>query len=257
MREVSGGLLGRPSDPIAEALTCIQDATVDEEVRAIILEIDSPGGEVTASDQIYRALMRFKEARKGRKVIALLGDVAASGGYYIAVAADYIVAHPTTLTGSIGVLISTLNVKELADKIGIRDVTVKSGENKDMLNPFREVREGELKLLQEAVDEMHGRFVSLVARGRGLSEAEVREVADGRILTARQALDVKLVDQIGYWEDVMAKTAEILGVPAVKVFRYEFKLTWLERLLMSRSDLAFWKALLEPQSPRLMYLWTR
>ncbi len=257
LREMGGGLLGRASDPVAGTLACIQDATVDPEVRAILLEVDSPGGEVTASDQIYRALLRFKEARAGRRVVALLGDLAASGGYYVAVASDYIVAHPTTLTGSIGVLISTLNVKELADKLGIRDVTIKSGENKDTLNPFREVREGELGILQAAVDEMHARFIALVARGRGLREEEVREVADGRILTARQALAARLVDQIGYWEDAQAKTAELLGEQSVKVFRYEPRLTWLERFLMARVGRDFWNALLVPPSPRLMYLWSR
>jgi len=255
LREAGGGLIGRATDPVADVLTCIQDATVDSEVRAILLEVDSPGGEVTASDQIYRALIRFKEAKPGRKVVALLGDVAASGGYYVAVASDYIVAHPTTLTGSIGVLISTLNVKELADKLGIRDVTVKSGPNKDLLNPLKEVRESELALLQEAVDEMHARFIALVARGRRLTEEEVRAVGDGRIMTAQQALQARLVDQIGYWEDALAKTAELLGEPSVRVFRYESRLTWLERLLMSRSGLALWQALTVPRLPRLMYLW--
>jgi protease-4 len=257
-RSASSGMFGELSDPVGDVLACIQDATQDEEVMAIILEVDSPGGEVTASDVIYKALLDFKKAKKGRKVVALFGDVAASGAYYIAMAADYILVQPTTITGSIGVLISTMNFKELGDRFGVKDVTIKSGANKDLLNPLGEVTSAHLAIMQGVVDEIYGRFVSLVAEGRKLPLPEVRALADGRILTAKQAVDAKLVDGVGYWDDAVKKTAELVGVKTVKVFRYEQKESLWDLLrATSRSRLSVdgLKGLLEPKSPKLMYLW--
>jgi protease-4 len=257
-RSQSSGVFGDVSDPVGTVLACIQDATQDEEVMAIILEIDSPGGEVTASDVIYKALLDFKKARKGRKVVALFGDVAASGAFYIAMAADYIVVQPTTITGSIGVLISTMNFKGLGDMLGVKDVTIKSGPNKDLLNPLREITPAEKALVQAVVDDIYVRFVKIVCEGRHLEEPAVKLIADGRILTAQQALDAKLVDEIGYWDDTVKKTAELLGEDEVKVFRYEHpRLSLLDMLTASATadKAAPFKSLLEPKSPRLMYLW--
>lgn len=260
-RSTASGLFGELSDPVGEVLACIQDATQDEDVMAIILEVDSPGGEVTASDVIYKALLDFKKAKAGRKVVALFGDVAASGAYYIAMAADYILVQPTTVTGSIGVLISTVNFKELGDMFGVKDVTIKSGVNKDLLNPLSEVSPAHLAIMQGVVDEVYGRFVSLVVAGRKLPEAEVRAVADGRILTANQALAAKLVDGVGYWDDAVNKTAELVGVKTVKVFKYEQRESLWDLLRASASAgsrlslKGSVKGLLEPQSPRFMYLW--
>ena len=202
------------------AAMSIRTAMQDPAVKAIILVVNSPGGGITASDVIYNELLKFKKSDPSRKIVALFGDLAASGGYYVACAADRVVAHPTTITGSIGVLISTLNVKGLGEKIGIKDVTIASGENKDMLNPFKDLTETQQKLLQATVDEMYKRFVRIVAEGRHLSEDEVTKVADGRILTAPQALESKLIDRIGYWDDAMEETRHLLKVRAVKVVRY-------------------------------------
>lgn len=261
-RSASAGMFGETSDPVGDVLACIQDATKDEDVMAIILEVDSPGGEVTASDVIYKALLDFKTAKKGRKVVALFGDVAASGAYYIAMAADYILVQPTTITGSIGVLISTMNYKELGDMLGVKDVTIKSGANKDLLNPLGVVSPVHLSIMQGVVDEIYGRFVSLVAEGRKLPEPTVRALADGRIMTAKQAMDAKLVDGVGYWDDAVKKTAELVGVKKIKVFKYEQRgsLWNLLRSASAGSRLSLagmngLSGLLQPPSPRLMYLW--
>lgn len=254
-RTASAGLLGEVSDPVGDVLSCIQDATKDEEVMAIILEVDSPGGEVTASDVIYRALMEFKKAKKGRKVVALFEDMAASGAYYIAMAADHIVAQPTTITGSIGVLISTMNFKGLGDKLGVEDVTIKSGANKDMLNPLREVTPAERAIVQGVVDDTYSRFVSLVAKGRHMPEEKVRELADGRILTARQALDAQLVDSIGYWDDAVRVTGDLMDLPAVKVYKYEPRHSFWDFLKVSSIGSDAVKRLMEPRPAKMMYLW--
>jgi protease-4 len=225
-------------------------------VKAIILEIDSPGGEVTASDVIYKALLDFKKAQKGRKVVALFGDIAASGAFYIAMAADYIIVQPTTITGSIGVLISTVNVKGLVDMLGIKDVTIKSGVNKDMLNPLNDISPAQMALVQTVVDEMYARFVMLVSEGRHIPEADVRIIADGRIMTAKQALEAKLVDGEGYWDDAVEKTAELLSVDSVKIFKYEHHVSLLDLLTAeSRSKAFTFQGLLQPNPPRMMYLW--
>lgn len=255
-RSTSSGVLGNISDPVGDVLACIQDATQDEDVKAIILEVDSPGGEVTASDVIYKALLDFKKAQKGRKVVALFGDVAASGAYYISMAADYIVVQPTTITGSIGVLMSTMNFKGLGDMLGVKDVTIKSGVNKDLLNPLREVTPEQLALVQGVVDDMYARFVRLVSEGRHLPIDQVKGIADGRILTARQAIDAKLVDSEGYWEDAVKKTEELLDVESVKIYKYEQQSSLLDLLMaQSRTTTGPFQGLLQPKSPRLMYLW--
>ena len=249
------GFLSSTVGSADQALRAIHRATHDSEVKALILEVDSGGGGITASDVIYKALLDFKKAQRGRKIVAVFGDVAASGAYYVSLASDCIVAHPTTITGSIGVLIQTLNLKGLGEKVGIKDVTIKSGANKDILNPFGEMTAEQRQLLQGLVDELHSRFVSLVAQGRKLPEDQVRAFADGRIFSASKAMDLGLVDQIGYWEDAMAKTSDLLGARSIKVYRYEqgFSLsaflksveTWdpVSNLLLSR-----------PQT-RLLYLW--
>ena len=214
--------------PVETVLRQIRAATVDDSIRAIILEVDSPGGGVTASDIIYKALLDFKAKSEGRKVIALFGDLAASGGYYVATAADYIIAHPTSLTGSLSVLITQLNVKQLGDQYGVRMETIKSGKNKDMLSPFSNLSDEQRIILQELVDEMHGRFVECITKARSaLSADEVRSIADGRIFTSKKALELKLIDQIGYWDDAVAKTSELLGEDEVKVMKYadEFSLS--------------------------------
>lgn len=236
------------------ALRGIRRATQDQDVRAIILEIDSGGGGITASDILYHELMLFKQARDGRRVIAICGDLAASGAYYVALAADRIIAHPTTITGSLGVIIQTLNFRELAQRFGIQDVTVKSGENKDLLNPLSEISPEQLALVQGIVDAMHARFTGLIAKSRNLEPDSVARLADGRIFTADQAIEHNLIDSIGYWQEAVAMTRELLGVQDIIIYRYEPTFSW--RQLLRASHNLHPRAWLDAmQTPRLLYYW--
>jgi protease IV len=222
-----GGLFASRG-PVETALRQIRAATEDGDVKAIILEVDSPGGGVTASDLMYKALLDFKASTPDRKIVALLGDIAASGGYYVTTAADYIIAQPTTITGSIGVIISKYNIKKLGDDYGVKLETIKSGRNKDILSPFADLSDEQKTVLQDVVDEMYQRFVGLVARARpGVSKDDLQRLTDGRVFTSTKALECKLIDEIGYWNDAVAKTEGLLDVKEVKVVRYseEFSLS--------------------------------
>jgi len=253
--DTDGGFFGAQPGSASLALRAIQRATRDAQVRGLILEVDSGGGGITASDVLYHALLEFREARPDRVIVALFEDVAASGAYYVAVAADRIIAHPTTVTGSIGVLIQTLNVRELAQKLGVKDVTIKSGDNKDMLNPLNELSDEQRRMLQGIVDELHSRFVRLVVEHRELPEDDVRRFADGRIWTAGTALELGLIDEIGYWQDAVKQTAELLDAPSIRVYRYE-ELFSFASLLRSLNPWQPAAALFPPASrSRLMYLW--
>ena len=254
-RELDGGWLGT-MDPVEDCLRQIRAARQDEDVAGIILEVDSPGGEVTAADEIHRELMLFKESRENRRIVVLIHDLAASGGYYISVPADRIVAQPTALIGSIGVIMQTLNVQGLSEKIGVTDTTIKSGKNKDLLNPFHPVDPEQIALLQESVDAMYDRFVGLVAQGRSLKKSEVKPLADGRVFTAEEALRHKLVDAIGYWDEAFDETADLLGVSDLYVVTYQVERTFLEQLLGVRAPLPGLRALLSAAAtPRRLYLW--
>jgi protease-4 len=255
MMEDSGGFFPPGPGSTSMALQSIARATADPNVRAIILEVDSGGGGITASDILYTALQKFKSSADGRKVVALYGDVAASGAYYVSVAADHIVAHPTTITGSIGVLMQTFNVQGLAEKLGVKDVTIKSAPNKDILNPFQELTEDQRAMLQEVIDEMYDRFVGLVATNRNLTMDEVKRVADGRIFTAGKAKEYGLVDQIGYWGDTVTKTAELLGVNEISVYRYEQAISFAS-FLRARAPTETPEAVLRRLTQlRLLYRW--
>lgn len=210
------------------ALRSIRRATCDPEVEGIILEINSGGGGITDSDIIYKALLDFKAAQEGRVIVSIMGDVAASGAYYIALASDRILAHPTTLTGSIGVIMQSYNFKELAAKLGVQDVTIKSGANKDMLNPFQDVKPEQKEMLQKVIMSMYDRFVTLVAENRRLPKETVVPIADGRVFVADEALRLRLIDGIGYGEDAQKKIAELLETDAVKVFRYDEQVTLMD-----------------------------
>ena len=244
-----------------EALRAIRRATRDEEVSGLLLEVDSGGGGITDSDIIYKALKNFKAADEKRVIVACMGSTAASGAYYISLAADKIIAHPTTLTGSIGVIMQSYNVKELAAKLGVSDVTIKSGANKDLLNPFQEVKPEQQALLQKVVTSMHGRFVSLVAENRALPLEVVAPLADGRVFVASEALEHKLIDGIGYFEDARRELANLLEVEDVKVFRYEEQMGLFDLFTRKPTfglDAGLGKVLLEALEGRrqLMYRWS-
>ena len=213
-------LESRPQVPLlARIREELKKAEDDDQVRAVVLRINSPGGTVTASDVLYHEVTSFK-ARRKVPVVASILDVGASGGYYVALAADRIVAHPTTVTGSIGVLMLTVNASGLLEKIGVSASYVKSGDFKDMGSPFRGIRPEERALFQDLIDRFYGRFVELVARSRKMDEARVRSFADGRIYTAGEALSLGLIDQIGYLEEAIAAAKAAAGLTEAKVVTY-------------------------------------
>ncbi len=218
-----------------DTLKQITDFRKDASIKAIVLRIDSPGGSVGPSQEIYREIRRTTQSKP---VVASLGSVAASGGYYIASAASHIVANPGTITGSIGVIIHLPNLKELFGKIGYEMTTIKSGQFKDIGNPAREITPEEKELLQATIDETYHQFVRDVALARSLPEDHVRQVADGRIIMGEKAVELKLVDQLGNFEDAVAKAGELAkieGEPEV-VKPKKAKFSLLEFLLGSDAS---------------------
>jgi len=207
-------------------------------VKAIVLRIDSPGGGVVPSQEIYDEVKRIR-AKNNKAVIASLGSVAASGGYYIAAATDRIVANPGTLTGSIGVIMETANVEGLLQKIGVEGVVIKSGKYKDVGSPLRKMTEEERALLQNVMDDVHAQFIEAVAEGRAIEFTDAQALADGRIFTGRQAKDVQLVDEIGDLEDAIQLAADVVGIegePRVIEPRRRFS---LRELLDSKLSAVF------------------
>jgi protease-4 len=180
-------------------------------VKAIVLRIDSPGGGVVPSQEIHDAVQRVRSKHK-KTVVASMGTVAASGGYYIAAAADRIIANPGTLTGSIGVIMELVNLEGLLKKVGVEGIVVKSGHYKDIGSPFRKMGPDDRRVLQAVMDDVHDQFIEAVAEGRSLDVAAVRKLADGRIFTGRQAVDAKLVDELGDLDDAVRIAADLVGI---------------------------------------------
>jgi len=180
----------------------------DDDVRAVVVRIDSPGGSVAPSQEIYSAL---RNLRKKKKVVVSMGNLAASGGYYIAAAADQIYASPGTLTGSIGVIFMHFNVRGLLEAVKVEETTLKAGKYKDTLSPFRPLNELDREEVQTISEDVYGQFIRDVAEGRGLREDEVRKLAEGRIYTGRRAKDLRLVDELGGFQDAVAKAWQLAG----------------------------------------------
>ena len=262
----SSGLGLGPAAPRVPLLVRIREelkkAAEDKNVRALVVRLNTPGGTVTASDIIYRELMLFRERTKVA-VIAVMMDVAASGGYYIALAADSIIAHPTTVTGSIGTILVTANVEGLMQKIGVAANTIKSAEHKDMGSPFRTLTAEERGIFQSVIDELQRQFVAKVVERRRLPEPTARELADGRIYTAPQALDKRLVDAIGYMPDAIAAARSAAGLDEAKVIVYkrprEYQATYYAQ---TRTEARALDATVERlaalagSGPRFLYLWS-
>ncbi len=193
----------------------------DSSVKAIVLRINSPGGTVAATQEIYQKLMKLR--KKGIILVASMGEVAASGGYYVAAACNHIVANFGTITGSIGVIAVSPNLKGLFKKLGIEMNVIKSGKYKDILSSHRDVTPAERALLQEMIDSSYNRFVKDVCAGRNLEESAVRPVADGRVLNGENALEHRLIDQIGTFEDSIIKAKELAKLPEdAPVFRKKY-----------------------------------
>ena len=223
-------------------------------VRGILLRIDSPGGAVAPAQEIYSEIMKLRADHK--TVYASMGTVAASGGYYIACAADYVLANPGTLTGSIAAVMVFSNIEELTNKIGVKPVIIKSGKYKDVGSPLRAMNPEERKLLQNVVDDVHQQFVQAVAKGRGLSVSEVKEIADGRIMTGQQALKLKLIDEIGGLEKTLELLAKKIGVEGrPRVIEEKEKTPFFDWLLQSSLSSRLIETLMPASLPRLQYIW--
>lgn len=198
----------------------LRQAADDKDVKAVVLHIDSPGGEVTASDTIYNAVRKFRDEKK-KPVVVYMGSMAASGGYYVACAGSHLIANDTTFTGSIGVIMESLKYKALFDKVGLEFVTFKSGKMKDMLSGSRDLSDEEKDYVQKMIMQTYDKFVGIVAKERKLPVDQLRNgIADGRVVSGKDALDAKLVDQLGEVEDAYAKAIALSGAKNARIVRY-------------------------------------
>lgn len=223
----------------------------NKSIKAVVVRIDSPGGAVAPTQEIYDAIGKLKSKKP---VVASMGGMAASGGYYIAVACDEVVANPGTLTGSIGVIMELGNVEELMKKLGLRGYSVKSGPYKDIGSPLRPLSPEGRAILQSLVDNVHAQFVNAVAKGRKMPEDKVKEIADGRVYSGEQAKKLGLVDILGNMEDavdIAGKRGGIEGTPEVVYARTEEK-SWWEKLLFSQLGGTFLKS----ERSGLRYEWS-
>src|SRR5438093_1223200 len=197
----------------------LRKAEKDDRIKALIVRINSPGGTITASDTLYREIHEFKRRKKVPAIAAIM-DVGASGGYYAALATDTIVAHPTAVTGSIGVVMLTVNAQGLMEKIGVAPLAIKSGSMKDAGSPFRALNPEERAVFQGVINDMYGRFVTLIVQSRKIQEERVRAFADGRVYTAEQALALGLVDRVAYLDEVVEMAKKAAGVDEARVVMY-------------------------------------
>jgi len=207
----------------------IEKLRKDKSVKALVVRVDSPGGSVGASQEIYRAIERFRNS--GKPVVVSMGNVAASGGYYVSAAADYIFANPGTITGSIGVIIQHVAYRELLEKIGVRTTTIKTGKFKDTLSPTRELTEEERKYLESTIKEAYEQFLKAILKHRKIKERRLRRVADGRVFTGKRAKELGLVDELGGLEDAIEKAKELASVPTAREFFVPEDKSLLQRVL--------------------------
>lgn len=249
--EVSGVIMGSEVDHV---LKQVRQARDDDNVIAVVLRIDSPGGSVSGADQIWRELSLL-----GKPIVASMGDMATSGGYYVAAPADRILAEPTTMTGSIGVILELPQIGELLDKIGVNMTTITTGPWKDSGSLFKQkLTPEELVRWKDLIDQTFDRFMRIVAKGRKLPLATVKPLADGRLFTANEALKAKLIDGIGYQDDAIQAAWKLARVESSRVIRYARPVNFLDPLALTQAtrtplglDAA---AMIRAAVPRLMYL---
>jgi protease-4 len=217
------GILDREGDILSQVFYRLQKASEDHTVKGVILRLDTPGGEVTASDILYHEILNFRN-KTGAPVLALMMGIAASGGYYIASACDYIIAHPSTLTGSIGVISIFPNLAELFDKVGIHVQVIKSGELKDSGSVFREMTDKEKAVFQGIINDYYQKFLDAVyqARKDSLTLENLKKIADGRVYTASQAQEARLIDEVGYFDRALKKILELAGIQQANVIAYTY-----------------------------------
>ncbi len=213
------GLLAPGDNPVSAFVEALERARDDDDVKAVILRLNSPGGTVTASDIMYREVITFRE-ETGKPVVMLMSDVAASGAYYLACAGDTIIAHPTTITGSIGVIMQLFNFSEGMAKIGISADAVTSGPNKSMGSPFEPEESEHRQIMQDMVDEFYARFRDVVVTERAISEADIEWVTDGRVVSGARAAEIGLVDRTGSLRDAFDEAKALAGVTSARLVKY-------------------------------------
>jgi protease-4 len=214
----------------------LEDLLRDDDVKAIVLRLDSPGGVVAPCQEIYNEVKMVKERKP---VVVSMGSVAASGGLYISLPATKIVANPGTITGSIGVVLQTFNFKKIADRIGLKVITIKSGKHKDLLNPFKEVDPSDIGILQSMIDDTYDQFVKAVSESRGIPEEEVRKIGDGRVFTGRMAKKFGLVDEIGDLNKAINIAKEISKSPKASLYRVKREKSFVEKLFGEKTEAIF------------------
>ena len=254
--------IGKQESVVARVTEELRQAGDDDRVQAVVLRINSPGGTVTASDTLYHVVRDFS-AKKQVPIVAQLMDLGTSGAYYVALSTDEIVAQPTTVTGSIGVIMFGVDLAGLLDKVGVKNQTLKAGAHKDIGSPLRPMTPEERQILQSVLDDMRGRFVQLVRERRPQANAEMfAAVTDGRIITAGQALQAGLVDRIGYLDDAISVAKERAGLTEARVILYRRGNEFSENIY-SKSGAApaqvnlinFDLGALAGRGPAFMYLW--
>lgn len=236
-------------------------AEENDDIKGIILRVNSPGGGVVESAEIHEKILDIKKVKK--PVYVSMGSMAASGGYYISAPADKIYASPETMTGSLGVIMQGYNYEKLAKKYGVEFQTIKSGPHKDIMSPTREMTGEEREILQDMIDNSYDQFVKIIADGRGMTEKEVREIADGRIYDGRQAKENHLIDDFGHLDDVIAAMKTDIGKKDAQVIRYTdeagfgslFSMGAQKMLGNDVETAVLTKILSSSNSPRLMYLY--
>jgi protease-4 len=238
----------------------LNQAIEDDEVAGVVIRVDSPGGTVVHSEEIHDKLIEVKKS--GKPIVVSMGATAASGGYYISAPADIIVAGPSTLTGSLGVIFSIPNFEKAADWIGYSETRIKSGDMKDIGNPLKTMTEQERQVFQTLVDESYNQFVDVIAKGRNITKTDVLKLADGRIYSGKQALKLKLVDKLGYLEDAIEEMAKKIKSEDYYVVSYDQPFTFESLLndlfIRSTPDLNEVMRQLFPANhaePRLLYLY--
>jgi protease-4 len=256
------GLLRRGENPVSRFTEALRKAADDHRVRGVVVRINSPGGGVTACDILYREVLRFKE-QTGRPVVILMADVAASGGYYLACAGDEIVAHPTTVTGSIGVIIQTFNFAEGMRKIGIKADAITSGSNKAMGTPFEPMPPEHRALLQGLVDEFYDSFIEVVTESRPqISPADLEWIEDGRVITGRRAAQVGVVDRLGDLRVAFDAAKTRADVDRARLVKYHRPIEYVGSAYGSGPAAGTQVNLLQlnlggrdPEQPGFYYLW--
>ncbi|MHC4882653.1 MAG: signal peptide peptidase SppA [Planctomycetota bacterium] len=270
--DVDGVMMNKAQDswmrsgdnPVSTFLEKLDKAAGDEDVKAIVLRINSPGGSVAAADMMYHSLAEFKHKKKV-PVVACMMDVAASGGYYLACGSDGIIAQPSCVTGSIGTIMQTFSVAGTMEKIGVEAIAVKSGKMKDIGSPLHDMTDEEKQILQEIIDRFYEQFLTVVDQGRPeLEMNKLRPLADGRVFTAQQAKAEGLIDRIGYADDAVQWAKEMVGVEKAKTVIYHRPMATIPNIYGSATsqasgigplvniDLPDW---LESGGTQFLYLW--